>query len=208
VVVVFLFVSAGTELLGGFAELAAPQLDPTYNDPDSLSTVALSVAGLGLIALVSFLTSAILFLVWIHRANANARALGALGMEFTPGWCVGWWFIPIANLFKPYQAMREIYQASDPKQDNETWAASVVPSFLGAWWATWIVGNILGQIQARSIDADPGVYGGLAVTSGLLSMLGAALAAKIVRSIHARQEVRARGGSEAQVAGARPPLLA
>src|SRR5262245_61248809 len=69
----------------------------------------------GLIGLVQFIvvvTSAVLFLRWIHRANWNARALGAQGMEFSPGWSIGWYFVPFANLWKPYQAMREIWRAS------------------------------------------------------------------------------------------------
>ena len=47
-----------------------------------------------------------------HRANYNARQLGAADMRFTPGWAVGWHFIPIAWFWKPYQAMTEIWRAS------------------------------------------------------------------------------------------------
>src|ERR1700754_3506800 len=67
-----------------------------------------------IIAIVRFpllVTTIIVFAVWIHRANRNARALGAVGMRFSPGWAVGWFFVPIANLWKPYQAMKEIWQA-------------------------------------------------------------------------------------------------
>ena len=72
------------------------------------------IAGLivGLLQLPVVLTTGIVFLMWIHRANRNARGLGAEGMTFTPGWSVGWYFIPIANLWKPFQAMKEIWQAS------------------------------------------------------------------------------------------------
>ena len=59
-----------------------------------------------------YLISGVLILMWIYRANHNARALGAANMDFTPGWSVGWYFIPIANLWKPYQAMKEIWKAS------------------------------------------------------------------------------------------------
>ena len=33
--------------------------------------------------------SSVLVLVWIHRANYNARALGATGLKMTPGWAAG-----------------------------------------------------------------------------------------------------------------------
>ena len=47
--------------------------------------------------LVVALVVVVLFCCWIYRANCNARALGAQGMSFTPGWSVGWFFIPIAS---------------------------------------------------------------------------------------------------------------
>ena len=54
----------------------------------------------------------ITFLKWIYRTNFNLRALSQERMSFTPGWSVGWYFVPIANLFKPYQAMKEIWANS------------------------------------------------------------------------------------------------
>jgi len=66
--------------------------------------------GLGLLGIQ--LTTSILFLMWIYRANSNARQLGAQGMKFSPGWSVGFYFIPILWFWKPYQAMKEIWQAS------------------------------------------------------------------------------------------------
>ena len=42
----------------------------------------------------TFVTSAVLILMWIHRAAFNIRRLGATGLAFSPAWCVGWHFIP------------------------------------------------------------------------------------------------------------------
>lgn len=100
-------------------------------------------------------TSGILVLVWIRRANAKAKQLGAVGMQFTPGWSIGWYFIPIANLWKPYQAMREIWQASaDPKHwQYETW-----PALLPWWWFLWVsssfIGNAAFRLSLRSEGMD------------------------------------------------------
>ncbi|MSP62794.1 MAG: DUF4328 domain-containing protein [Myxococcales bacterium] len=58
--------------------------------------------------------SFIVFLVWLHRACAGARSeLGAI-MPYSPGWAVGWFFVPFANLVMPYKVMRALKQASDP----------------------------------------------------------------------------------------------
>ena len=83
--------------------------------------------------------SGILILMWIYRANYNARQLGASDMSFTPGWSIGWYFIPIANLWKPYQAMKEIWKASSSPQN---WSGQSVSSLLPWWWFFWIINNM------------------------------------------------------------------
>ena len=59
----------------------------------------------------------VVFGTWIYRAAANVDAASVPGFRFTPGWAVGWHFVPIANLFKPFGAMRQIWNAS---HGNET----------------------------------------------------------------------------------------
>src|SRR5205809_7873998 len=71
------------------------------------------VGATSLLWLVAFLATVVVRSIWQHRAQANARALTHDGTEFTPGWAVGWWFIPIANLFKPFQTVRELWKASE-----------------------------------------------------------------------------------------------
>lgn len=87
-------------------------------------------------AMVVGLGSVILVLQWIYRANYNARALGATRMEFTPGWAVGWYFIPIANFWKPYQAMKEICRAS---LRPSRWWQEKAPALLPLWWGLWLL---------------------------------------------------------------------
>jgi len=100
----------------------------------------------GGVYLAIFVVTTITFGVWIHRANKNARALGAVGMEFTAAWSVGWYFIPIYNLWKPYQAMREIWNASkSPTQ----WSSEPTDPILRWWWFGWVTSIILGQLNFR-----------------------------------------------------------
>ncbi len=58
---------------------------------------------LGRLELAGLILTGIAWFVWLHRSVANARSLG-VQTEATPGWSVGWWFIPFANLVKPYRA--------------------------------------------------------------------------------------------------------
>lgn len=106
----------------------------------------------GILQMAIYIIAGILILMWIYRANYNARRLGADDMEFTPGWSVGWYFIPIANLWKPYQAMKEIWKAS---ADPQSWKTQSVPSLLPWWWFFWIVSGMLGNASLRlSLRAD------------------------------------------------------
>jgi hypothetical protein len=75
------------------------------------------------------------FLMWIHRSHRNLSAFGAQGLTFTPGWAVGWWFIPIFNLFRPFQIVREIWQASDPGMPaGAAWRRAPSSPLIGWWW--------------------------------------------------------------------------
>lgn len=95
-----------------------------------------------------YIVTAVVFLRWVYVSNKNAHALGAPEMKHTPGWSVGWFFIPIANLWKPYQAVKETYQASHPGY-YEDWQNAPAPALLPAWWALWIITSILGQASFR-----------------------------------------------------------
>jgi hypothetical protein len=73
----------------------------------------------------------IFILRWIYFANFNAHQLGAIGMRFTPGWSIGWFFIPIANFWKPYQVMKELWQVS---KNSSTWRVQSVSPLVPWWW--------------------------------------------------------------------------
>ncbi len=81
----------------------------------------------------------ICYLVAVYRVTANSHALGRPRPESSPGFAVGSYFIPILNLFKPYQIMKECYTAC--RVDST--------SLLGFWWAAHIIFGILSQVSFR-----------------------------------------------------------
>jgi hypothetical protein len=101
---------------------------------------------IGAIQFLVFIISGIIILKWIYRANLNAREMGATDMVFTPGWAIGWYFIPIANLWKPYQAMKEIWRAS---KNPQNWKTESVSSLLPWWWFIWIVSNLIANASFK-----------------------------------------------------------
>ena len=142
----------------------------------------------------------ILFLVWVHRASANLRFLGALGQRFSPGWAVGWWFIPLMNLSRPYQAMAEVWRGSDPdllSKGRIDWKYGSSAPLLGWWWGFWIASGLVGVIagfvragEAHSVQSSGELWWYL-LASAL--MLGAGvMAILVVRRVTAMQEEKHR----------------
>ena len=135
------FVSAGSTVLTmNFADalLRGAVITPAQLAAEGARQSILSIGGLG-----TWLICAILFCTWVVRANKNARGLGAEGLKTSPGWCAGWFFIPIAFWIKPYQAVREIWQASDPNMPAHStmgWQGSDVGGAVVGWWMTWLLG--------------------------------------------------------------------
>lgn len=105
----------------------------------SLIDVFVGFLALGL--LVSIVLSIVFFCMWTHRVVANSYAFGGRFNEITPGWAVGWYFIPFANLVKPYQALKQAWQTTHDETD--------APGVLPAWWGLWIASNIIGNISFR-----------------------------------------------------------
>jgi hypothetical protein len=109
---------------------------------------------IGIIQFFLFLGTAVVFLRWIYLSNANARAFVGDDMEFTSGWAVGWYFVPIMNLFKPYKAMQEIWKVSKHPGDPN-WNEHEVPKYVSYWWTTWILAGVVGQLAFRmSLNAE------------------------------------------------------
>jgi len=100
----------------------------------------------GLLQTGLYLITMIVFGVWIVRANKNVRALGATDLRITPGWALGYFFVPVICLWRPYQAMKDLWRAS---KDPENWNSVECGSILPVWWTLWIVANFLGQISIR-----------------------------------------------------------
>lgn len=144
-----------------------------------------------LVQFLLYLAGGTAFLIWVYRSTANAHAFGAEGMGAGPGLAVGWYFIPIANLWMPLTSMRETWKAS---VNPSNWEVEHAPSTLGLWWLFWITGNIAGIAAARlGWDAEPetaGIAHSLSIASDVLTIPGALILSGIVGGITALQNGR------------------
>jgi len=92
--------------------------------------------------LSSYLVLAVGFLFWVYRVADHMQVMTVSGEgppRFTPGWAVGWWFVPFANLWQPMQVMRELWHRSHPVGSK----ASCIGALTIIWWLTWIIGNLI-----------------------------------------------------------------
>ena len=118
----------------------------------------LGVAGIAsLIFALAFLASTIPILIWVYRAHNNLKREGVEGLKFSPGWAVGSYFVPIMNLFVPFQAMRALYNRShgEPEELQDATADSV-----SSWWGCHMGALCFFTVVAISnaIDSLPGVW--------------------------------------------------
>lgn len=107
------------------------------------------IMGIMIFALPAFVLSAILIGVWIYRSHKNAQALHIQGMTHSPAWAVGGFFVPIANLFVPYRAMKSLVSGSLNALGKEN------INLVGYWWAAWILGNGISRVSdswSKSIE--------------------------------------------------------
>lgn len=126
---------------------------------------------IAIIYLIVSVISAVTFIQWFRRAYFNLHQK-VTNLTHTEGWAAGSWFVPIVNLYRPYQIMKELYKETKElfNKKGVNINTNFTTSSLGWWWTLWIINNIIGQfifrysMRAESIDE--------LTTSTIASMIG------------------------------------
>ena len=168
---------------------------------------------LQLIQIVVFIVTAIVFIVWFHRAYKNLLPLQAGPLRYGTGWAIGGWFVPFLNLVRPKQIMNDIWRASDPELPRNVAHGSGRPvsPWINWWWGAFIISGILARILFRSADDADSLtelteLSRLTLATDVASVVLDVLAIEVVRRVTGRQSARAQviyGGAPAAV-GAGP----
>lgn len=103
---------------------------------------------------ILYLFSVVFFIQWFRRAYFN-QEIKFKSMASTNGWVSGAWFVPIMNLFKPFQLMQEIYENAenyllDKKLIDEKKSRK---SIIGWWWGLWIGTGVLSRISSSFLGS-------------------------------------------------------
>lgn len=104
----------------------------------------------GIIYMIAYIISGIMFIQWFRRAYYNLHQK-VNRLSHSEGWAAGAWFVPILNLFRPYQIMKELYNETKDLlvKNGLNISENFSTSILGWWWTLWIINNFLGQFVSR-----------------------------------------------------------
>lgn len=81
----------------------------------------------------------LIYLMATYRVVANSHVLAKEPPELSAGFAVGSYFIPIVNLIRPYQAIRECY--------SQCGVAGLTS--LRVWWAAHLIGLFMKEASRR-----------------------------------------------------------
>jgi len=122
----------------------------------------------------------VLFLIWLHDAMTRAHELG-WHPAMSPGWAVGWFFVPVASLWKPYQVMIAVWESSGNTDDGR----------VGRWWTAWLFFTGFTTLIWVAGPADGNLTNGQVLcifASSLLGAITAIMLALIIRKIDQTQK--------------------
>jgi hypothetical protein len=117
-------------------------------NPIGTVVVLLSLV-LALLDLLIYLVTVVVFLIWLYRAYDNLRGFDQWSRPtYSPGFVVGSFFIPFANLFVPYRAVKELWQKS--RGPNEALLSEPSPpASFPLWWLFWLCASFAANISFR-----------------------------------------------------------
>ncbi len=156
--------------------------------PDDFSYEALGMAAkvAQWVNLGVHLVAGVLSLVWIHRVSRNANRLAG-GLPISPGWAVGWYFVPVGAFWKPFEAVEQAWKASVAPT---AWRSVPTPALLRWWWGFWIGAGVLAAVFGvlhRYANTDQAFGSIMLILISLLVLGQCVLFARIVRQLGALQ---------------------
>ena len=127
------------------------------------------------------------FMVWVYEAYRIAGMLSRYPMDSTPGWAVGVYIIPIANLWLPFKRMQEVDAASSESAEVTYDPRGRNAALLGVWWAFWVASAVLVQVYTRFMPENAW----LGLAGGVATLVSSVLSALVAIRLHDAQEAQA-----------------
>jgi hypothetical protein len=168
-VVICLNIAEAVFLLMGYRiELGGKKKDYSAEELEGLNSLALGLTGLLLVVL---LATALAFSLWIYTAYKNLDFLNVEGLCYSAGWAAGAFFVPVLNLFRPYQIVQEIWKASSPEgklRERTAWLNANDSPLVICWWAVGLATAIV-----PSLFLGFAYFGGITLSALVLYVVAA-----------------------------------
>ena len=200
----------GISLVADALSLTFPPLveGQELSDNPAGAALAIIVVLLALIDVIVYLTTVVFFLTWLYRAYGNLRAFNpGRRLDSSPGFAVGSFFIPFANMVLPYRAVRETWLKSGPP-DEALLAEPKPPAWFPFWWAFWLLSCFAGNISMRASFEDSVPQNTATIIAAVadgLSILAAVFAYLVIDAIEKRQEELSEKFGLGKFSGPPPP---
>lgn len=126
-------------------------------DETRAAIIDMRQAVIGVIQILLLITCGITFLLWFHRAHKNLGSAGLSGLEYSPRWATGGFFVPILNWYRPFQVMREVWRGSaflSRTSSASNWNVVRTSPLVILWWGLFVFSGSLGSSSFRFSLAD------------------------------------------------------
>ncbi|MEZ5091485.1 DUF4328 domain-containing protein [Nocardioides sp.] len=155
--------------------------DPSTVDEEFGSFLDTAAVVLYLLWALLFIATAALFITWLFRGHRSDR-MDPSRLQHASGWAIGGWFLPIVNLWRPLQMVRDLFRGA---------GVPTVPVVVGVWWGAFLVSGFVDRLSLALAPSDDLVgldyidasitSSGLDIASSALDLLAALLAIVVVR---------------------------
>lgn len=142
----------------------------------------------GVTYLIFLVACGYVFINWMRRAYYNLHQVKT-DLKYKESYAAWGWFIPFANLWYPYQIMKEIWIHTQSESNIE----NIEPhSVARLWWIAWIVNNAGSNASARfPADTIENLLIGtqLTIFSDVIGLVTLVLAIQVIKKVSAFEKV-------------------
>ena len=212
IVKILLIVGAVATALSLVVESISLALEPLSDDQALVdnpmgAVLVLVMFLLAVFEFIVYVTTVVFFLMWLYRAANNLRAFDPwVRPTYSPGWAVGYFFIPFINLVVPYRAVKEVWQKS--ALPDEVNLDPSPPATFPLWWMFWLLACFSGNISMRlsfNEKVPESTATIVSIFASALSIIAAFFVYLVIDAIDKRQEETSRKINLGKLSGPPPP---
>ncbi|MFC8759567.1 DUF4328 domain-containing protein [Streptomyces sp. NPDC057193] len=168
--------------------------EPDPYGPETFGPIDLNLAYS--LSLTLYLATAVVFIVWFHRLRKNAEIWAGDLQGRKPGWAIGGWFVPLANLWIPRAVAVDIWRASRWQPYAADGGREL--TLLNSWWTCWVAGTLVNWTSGQMFKRAETIEAWLDATRWslagyVLDIAAAVLAILFVRRLTSMQHAKATG---------------